>query len=89
MICQCSTQWSTMLLSTRNHPSRLDTAVANTIFRITDSNQYLPLEHSVPMKAVFNQSFIPMCLYFPASTDIAVCYVTVYKLTITTITSSL
>ena len=80
MICQCSTQWSTMLLSTRNHPSRLDTAVANTIFRITDSNQYLPLEHSVPMKAVFNQSFIPMCLYFPASTDIAVCYVTIYTL---------
>ena len=22
-----------------------------------------------------NQSFIPMCPYFPASTDIAVCYV--------------
>ena len=66
MIRQCSTQQLTNLLrtcppaTTLHATRRLDTTVANTIFRITDSNQYLPLEHSVPMKAVFNQSFIPM-----------------------------
>jgi hypothetical protein len=48
MIHQCSTQ---QLHATR----RLDTAVANTIFRITDRNQYLPPEHSAPMKEVLNR----------------------------------
>ena len=61
MIRQCSTQQLTHLLrtcppaTTLHATRRLDTAVANTIFRITDSNQYLPPEHSVPMKAVLSR----------------------------------
>jgi hypothetical protein len=61
MIRQCSTQQLTHLLrtcppaTTLHATRRLDTAVANTIFRITDSNQYLPPEHSVLMKEVLNR----------------------------------
>jgi len=61
MIRQCSTQQLTHLLrtcppaTTLHAIRRLDTVVANTIFRITDSNHYLPPEQSVPMKAVLNR----------------------------------
>ena len=60
-IRQCSTQQLTHLLrtcppaTTLHAIRRLDTVVANTIFRITDSNHYLPPEQSVPMKAVLNR----------------------------------
>jgi hypothetical protein len=49
---QCSTQQLNYVLHATR---RLDTAVANTIFRITDSYQYLPPEHSIYMKAVLNR----------------------------------
>ena len=61
MIRQCSTQQLPHLLrtcppeTTLHATRRLDTAVAKTNFRITDSNQYLPPEHSVPMKEVLNR----------------------------------
>ena len=61
MIRQCSTKQLTHLLrtcppaTTLHAARRLDTAVTNTIFRIIDSNQYLPPEHSVPMQAVLNR----------------------------------
>ena len=68
MVRQCSTQQLTHLLrtcppaTTLHAARRLDTAVANTIFRITDSNQYLPPEHSVPMQAVLNRFHLPIRL---------------------------
>ena len=61
MVRQCSTQQLTHLLrtcppaATLHATRRLDIAVANTIFRITDSNQYLPPENSILMRAVLNR----------------------------------
>jgi len=68
MIRQCSAQQLTHLLrtcppSTTLHASlRLDTAIANAIYHITDSNKFLPQEGSIQMLQILNRLFLPIRL---------------------------
>ena len=68
MIRQCSAQQLTHLLrtcppSTTLHASlRLDTAIANAIYHITDSNKFLPPEGSIQMLQILNRLFLSIRL---------------------------
>jgi len=68
LIQQCSAQQLTHLLrtcppSTTAHAARrLDAAIANTIFRLTDSMQYLPPEGSIQMRIILNRLFLAVRL---------------------------
>ena len=68
MIQQCSAQQLTHLLrtcpptTTAHAARRLDAAIANTIFRLTDCMQYLPSEGSIQMRTVLNRLFLAVRL---------------------------
>ena len=68
MIRQCSAQQLTHLLrtcppSTTLHASlRLDTAITNAIYHITDSNKFLPPEGSIQMLQILNRLFLSIRL---------------------------
>jgi hypothetical protein len=68
MIRQCSAQQLTHLLrtcppSTTLHATRrLDSAIASTVYRITDSTKYLPPIESVAMQTILNRLFLSIRL---------------------------